>query len=1712
MNRGFALGLLLLIVTGPVPAEEHARPVLDCPRVPSAPVVDGTLDESAWGGARPGELNKREQLDPNYREAWSGPADLSASVRAVRHGAHLYLGFEVRDDHLLHEPGRAWWTGDSIEIFFDTDLEQPPPATPGYSKDNLQLFLMPFHENLSWGVMESAPDRPFPDGGLRGIQFAAKRTENGYALEVGIPLESLAPLRPNSDGQIGFDVALNDVDEKGADKPESYMTLSGRFQLFNRPDRFGKLAIGAVEPVRADTPASPFDTVTLLAGLAAVAVIWFLLRRWVRAGPAPSRVQPAVLGGAFLVGAGVLLLAPGTLAWLADRQARSTHKQEIERLEAAAAGFLDLERSEGDPAERAARLFALLRQGRTRHHPPYRYYCLPTGPAPSSSAEPPDHAIALAPGQSRTFPLPPIPNGSALSLFLTATGPPEREATESGVFLALDYLKDQGGTFSQSRSFRVPSTHDVPVRLEMGSPPLTLDSLTVQNRLSSRTLVLSRLEMDGRTLPLATTNSEGIPFDIWKRAPAENIRSIPPGEEWELPFGPGIQEGVSPNQLWLAVSATQAYPQAPFGEDAAEVSVVFQDTVERRRVLRNGPDLRHPVLGSGVAGESSTALRWDTPNVPIQYDVCSVFVGGNDGTPARAARIKNLGAAGTLQIAAATLGQRVNRVPDPASGLLLLPNQRLELRGGGTKLGVRLRAPGRLVREAGLRTGLAVSLDLPDTVTGSFELFLPRPPWHGSVAWFKPFLLGAAYFLLAFGLVIAAAPHLQRARRLRVKMLLTLGTASAVPLLFLFFALHSVLSERAEASLERVTKTGLSAARQRLYGVRDRAHALAVRARDTLEIAARDPRAQLSSLLHAVSQDLTASGAFLRVPELDSQESPLKNLAALEAMPRSGLYYSPWDGLLAVGVARGRGGRRYIVGIPSAGLLSDSTDALVLLGPDGTPVATAGETDALLDSRAGYQDLKRIAGHLAESEGTFYAPVQAVGKKRFTAAFVNLRDSGRFVGSLGLYRSRADTEAALAATRNTLSLVGLGVLLLVVLAGGALIDRVTSSLQRLTGAAQSLAEGDLSQRVPVDAGDEVARLATSFNTMADALDQRVRQLTDLQTGLRALTAVLDLSDVVSTAADTLLRQTGAARVAVYSFDAHTNRLHPLHGSEDDVPARVPDTGPIHDAIAAVSPRVHERTLHVPLAAAGRVIGLAVCSETRAIETSDLAVLDATGRQIGIAMENARLYRAAVTDAETGLYTDSFLSRRLKEETDRASAGHRTLALIGLHMDGVDELEPNDAAALAAEAGERMRAALPGRTLVALFAPGHLVALLVETSGADATRFLDQLAAQLSDEPLHAEHVTTRPELSLQRLVYPDDGESAGILLDRLARLEGGTSPARGALPPGLRLPSHLGALVRAGPAMRETLEVAARVAPTNATVLLRGEKGAGKKALADLVQANSGRRDRPYCRLACTNAVDAQVEAALFGTSRHSGRRGQPGLLESAHTGTILLDEIGALPLSTQDGLLGFLRDRKFARVGGTRAIEVDVRVLATTTRDLEDSVRQGLFRQELLHRLHVVQIRVPPLRERREEIPSLIERFRLDVNVTHRIRVDRFSPDALDLLYAHLWPGNVLELQRTVERSMLLSDGPTVESAHLDLDPRTIPPLDLHRRSPELSPRQERILTRAITAGSITNSDIVELEKISARTALRELQTLVDKGALARIGHRRGAIYRPTP
>ena len=235
-------------------------------------------------------------------------------------------------------------------------------------------------------------------------------------------------------------------------------------------------------------------------------------------------------------------------------------------------------------------------------------------------------------------------------------------------------------------------------------------------------------------------------------------------------------------------------------------------------------------------------------------------------------------------------------------------------------------------------------------------------------------------------------------------------------------------------------------------------------------------------------------------------------------------------------------------------------------------------------------------------------------------------------------------------------------------------------------------------------------------------------------------------------------------------------------------------------------------------------------------------------------------------------------------------------------------------------------------------------------------------------------------------------------------------------------------------AIRRIMATVTTTAPTRATVLLQGESGTGKELLARAIHEQSDRRDGPFVTLNCAALPEGLVESALFGHEKGAftgAVRRVEGAFERAHRGTLLLDEISEMRLDLQAKLLRVLQEQEFERVGGTQPITVDVRVIATTNRDLAREAEAGTFRQDLFYRLSVMPIIVPPLRTRAEDIPLLALSFAKRVGAGIGKEVQGFAPEALDLLLGHPWPGNVRELQHAVERAVILARGPVLQ-AHL--------------------------------------------------------------------------------
>ena len=240
------------------------------------------------------------------------------------------------------------------------------------------------------------------------------------------------------------------------------------------------------------------------------------------------------------------------------------------------------------------------------------------------------------------------------------------------------------------------------------------------------------------------------------------------------------------------------------------------------------------------------------------------------------------------------------------------------------------------------------------------------------------------------------------------------------------------------------------------------------------------------------------------------------------------------------------------------------------------------------------------------------------------------------------------------------------------------------------------------------------------------------------------------------------------------------------------------------------------------------------------------------------------------------------------------------------------------------------------------------------------------------------------------------------------------------------------------PAMQELRQLIRKVARTQATVLIQGESGTGKELVARAIYRESPRAHGPFIKVNCAAIPENLIESEFFGHEKGAftgAINKREGRFELAHGGTILLDEISEISPSVQAKLLRVLQEREFERVGGTRTIKVDVRVIATTNRNLEQSVERKEFRQDLFFRLNVVPIHLPPLRERRSDIVPLAEEFMRRFSRKHGVHIKGFSDAALAALQAHDWPGNVRELQNVVERAVILcGDDGLLEPGHLGL------------------------------------------------------------------------------
>ena len=285
------------------------------------------------------------------------------------------------------------------------------------------------------------------------------------------------------------------------------------------------------------------------------------------------------------------------------------------------------------------------------------------------------------------------------------------------------------------------------------------------------------------------------------------------------------------------------------------------------------------------------------------------------------------------------------------------------------------------------------------------------------------------------------------------------------------------------------------------------------------------------------------------------------------------------------------------------------------------------------------------------------------------------------------------------------------------------------------------------------------------------------------------------------------------------------------------------------------------------------------------------------------------------------------------------------------------------------------------------------------------------------------------------------------------------------------------------PEIRKALQTITMAARTRATVLIEGESGTGKELFARALHEGSDRSDGPFIKLNCAALPEGLIESALFGHERGAftgAVRRVEGAFERAHRGTLLLDEISELRLELQSKLLRVLQEQEFDRVGGTTPVKVDVRIIATTNRDLAAEAEAGRFRLDLFYRLSVVAVRVPSLRERRQDIPILAARFAQRAATETGKEVQGFAPEAFDILERHDWPGNVRQLQHAVERAVILSTEPVLRAQLFESERNASA-----RRSGEIASPEPAAATVPPGAIVLTSLDVGEAERVLIERAL---------------------------
>jgi transcriptional regulator with GAF, ATPase, and Fis domain len=1008
----------------------------------------------------------------------------------------------------------------------------------------------------------------------------------------------------------------------------------------------------------------------------------------------------------------------------------------------------------------------------------------------------------------------------------------------------------------------------------------------------------------------------------------------------------------------------------------------------------------------------------------------------------------------------------------------------------------------RKSREVEARGALERPLALGEEPVGRVSLRDTTPQPLENRWDFLPIAVAAS---LAPFVVAILAEWLAARRRIRGKLAVGFAITSAVPLLVLTLLLEASLGQEHGIYEEERVASLLSRAEQDL----DREqHELEREARRLLQIA--QLRARVDGRFPQSSQELSSAnwwgegdpGAVRLLERVEANgnrirvgSGPAWRQIPPDFAPQASGLMRPWGQLYVGGVAQTASGAEQPLLV-----LVARPPRILLAGADAGGVRIlGGERDPLpVDQDLVPASAREARRALAEPGGALAAVLVVPRRERGVPVIADY--------SLN--------ELLLAA--------GLTAVFTAALFAGILTGHIVGPIERLDRAVRMGQPS--SPALEVEVQDEIGHLTGAVHSFASELANRVRQLETLQVAQEEFSSHLDHELARHAVIEFFQEQTAARSLWLLwcGEPGEEPRLYDAGGRNLAVPesatllARVQSSGQAVDLgsaeeLADLSDAERllfgpcERLLGLPLVAGGNLRGVLLLG-LGAQPAVDLAFLRAAASQAAIVLENARLYQQAVSDAVTGFLSDPGFKQRVSEEIQRAqSQAEAGVLLVQLRLTG---LPADDARATARlrEAARRLRQAVRG---MAVFGRSGSADLRVAIPWSERKPNFAAVAKRISERVgtgawPDGEAVTG---LLTSHAAWPDDGPSGRLVLhlldERLVQVQSAASPQslaalRERLPP---------EFVAQSPLMLELLDTVRRVAEQEVTVLIVGETGVGKDRIAQLVHRWSPRQAGPLVHIHCPSLSSALIEDELFGHEAGAftgavGRRMGP--FEYAAGGTVVLDEVGGLSQEGQVALLRLIETREVQPLGATRAVPLNVRILATTSSDLASEVDRGRFRGDLYFRLNVAQLAVPPLRLRRQDLTELVAAFVRRFNASADRPVTGVAPEVLDLFFDHDWPGNLRELENVLSRGLILAGGGELRPEHVVLEPAVWS----GEAGPPLNERQIRLLESLPGGGKIGSSEHAVRHEVSARTALRDLLELADGGWLTREGQKRGTRF----